>query len=106
MPKFVPDNWELSERLRYWTASKGLTDAMIDAELEHFRLYEWAKPKTDFDRCWQTRILLGLKKGWIELPREMTYRQPDQQTPEGKAISDAKANENLAAIKAKLHSVK
>ena len=82
MPKFVPDNWELTEKLRQWTLDQGLTDSMIDDELIHFRLYEWQKPKTDFNRCWQTRILIGLKNDWIKLPVEHTYRQPEEVTAE------------------------
>jgi hypothetical protein len=75
---FVPESWKLSAKLRLWTKSKGLTDKMIDDEVALFRRYEWTKPKSDFNRCWQTRILLGLKKGWIELPREYKMRQPEE----------------------------
>ena len=77
MHRFVPSDWFLSDSLKKWTLGKGLTESMIDSELELFRLYEWDKPKTNFNRCWQTRILLGIDKGWIKLPVEHTYRQPE-----------------------------
>jgi len=70
----VPSSWKLSSKLRQWTHTKGLTDKMIEDELERFRVYEWDRPKQDFNRCWQTRILNGLKRGWITLPKKRTHR--------------------------------
>ena len=78
----VPDSWQMSSDLRSWTQAKGLTDKMIEEELERFRNYECDKPKRDFNRCWRTRILIGLKNGWITLPIERTYRTVEVISPE------------------------
>ena len=108
MGRFVPNNWVLTDELRKFARDKRLTDSMIDDQLEDFRLCEFPRSRTDWDRCWKRWIKNSIKWGNVVPVRDVTYRQPKQQTPEQKAIDDAKADENLEKLtdKARLRSVK
>ena len=106
MPKFVPDDWQLTDKLREFAKDRGLTNRMIDDQEERFRDCEFPRNRTDFDRCWRRWIRNAIDWGNVVPVRDVTYRQPDQQTPEQKAIDDAKADANLAELKAKFSVVK
>ena len=62
---FVPDSWELSESLRKWAKDKGLTDSMIEDQLDEFRDHQYKKPMMRADACFRNWIRNGLKWGNI-----------------------------------------
>ena len=82
--RFVPDSWELSKKLIDWTKSKGITEEMLEDLEERFRDIEFPKPRTCFDRCWRRYIRNGIEWGQIVVPRETTYRKPEEVSPEQK----------------------
>jgi hypothetical protein len=56
----------------------GLTDEMIDDQLERFRDHDYAKPKSRPDACWRNWIKLGIDNQWIVLPQKTRYRRPEE----------------------------
>ena len=76
--RFVPDSWELTERLREYARAKGLSDAQIDDQEEAFRLCQFPKQILCWDRAWQRWIRNAIDWGKAVPTRQPNYRKPEQ----------------------------
>ena len=88
--KFIPADWVLSDDLRDWTRSKGLTDECIEDEIESFRDHEYKVAKSRPDACWRNWVKNGIRWGRIETVSNGNYRRPAEITQAEKDADKAK----------------
>ena len=75
--RFVPSDWELTDKLRQFARDKGLTEKNIDEQEEKFRDHQYKRSMHRWDACWRNWIKLGIDKQWIILPQKTRYRRPE-----------------------------
>jgi hypothetical protein len=81
---FVPEDWEMSEKLISWTKAKGLTEKQIEDELESFRDHQYKRPMQRADACWRNWVKNGIQWGRIETVSPSNHRRPDELSTEQK----------------------
>jgi hypothetical protein len=80
--RFVPDSWQLNERLRDYAKSKGLNDPQIEDQEEAFRLCQFPKQILCWDRAWQRWIRNAIDWGKVIPARQPNYRKPQEVSEE------------------------
>ena len=80
--RFVPDDWELTPKLRQYAKDKKLTDATIDDQEEAFRLCQFPRDILDWDRAWQRWIRNAIEWGKVQPIQEPKYNRPQELLPE------------------------
>ena len=80
MSRFVPDNWELTEKLRQFARDKGLTEKQIDDEEEKFRDHQYKRSMYRWDACWRNWVRNAIKFGDVVPVAAPTYRRPEEVT--------------------------
>ena len=93
---FIPEDWEMSEKLITWTKAKGLTDKQIEDELESFRDHQYKRPMQRADACWRNWVKNGIKWGNIETVRNSEYRRPEKLSTEQRERDSIKAIAEMA----------
>ena len=88
MRKFVPDDWQLTDRLREYAKKKGLTDTQIDDQEEAFRLCQFPRDILCWDRAWQRWIRNAIEWGKVVPVKQKEYRRPEE-------LSDAQRQRDL-----------
>lgn len=96
---FVPDDWEMSDSLREWTKSKGLTDQTIEDELESFRDHQYKRPMMRPDACWRNWVKNGLKWGNLVPVQETRYNQPEELSEDEREADRVKAWNELNRLR-------
>jgi hypothetical protein len=76
--RFVPDDWELTPKLRQYAKDKRLTDATIDDQEEAFRLCQFPRPILDWDRAWQRWIRNAIEWGKVQPIQDVKYNMPKE----------------------------
>lgn len=84
---FVPDDWEMSDKLLKWTKDKGLTDQQIEDELESFRDHQYKRPMIRPDACWRNWVKNAIKWGNVVPVQKTRYRAPE-------AVSEAQLEQD------------
>ena len=84
MKRFVPDDWELTERLRDYAKKKGLSDKQIDDQEEAFRIHQFKQDILCWNRCWQRWVRSAIEWGKVVPATEVTYRKPQELSKEQK----------------------
>ena len=82
MPKFVPDDWELSVKLRQFARNKGLSDSQIDEQEERFRDCQFPRDIKCWDRCWRRWVRNAIDWGKVVPSVEPKHRKPEQLSDE------------------------
>ena len=91
MSVFVPDDWELTDKLRQYAKDKRLTDGTIDDQEEAFRLCQFNRNIKDFDRAWMRWIRSAIEWGKVQPIQEPTYRTVEEQSQEDRKTDADKA---------------
>ena len=81
MAKFVPDTWQLTDKLRQYASSKGLTAATIDDQEEAFRLCQFNRDIKCWDRCWMRWIRSSIEWGKVVPVMKTEYRTVEELSP-------------------------
>jgi len=97
--KFIPADWVLSDELRQWTRSKGLTDECIEDEIESFRDHEFKVAKSRPDACWRNWVKNGKRWGRIETVSMRHHRKPEVISAEQIAEDRRKGQANLDRLR-------
>ena len=80
MSKFVPEDWELTDKLRQFARDKGLTEKQIDDEEEKFRDHQYKRSMHRWDACWRNWIRNAIKFGDVVPVGTPQYRRPETVT--------------------------
>jgi hypothetical protein len=98
--RFVPNSWQLNDRLRDYAKSKGLCDSQIDDQEEAFRLCQFPKQILCWDRAWQRWIRNAIEWGKVVPTRQPNYRKPVEVSEEQRKADAAKAWTEMNRLKA------
>ena len=79
---FIPSDWILSDELRDWTKQKGLSDSIIEDEIESFMDYQYKTARMRPDACWRNWVKQGIRWGRIETVSTQQYRRPHEVSDE------------------------
>jgi len=90
MNKFVPNDWLLTDKLRDYAKSKGLTDATIDDQEEAFRLCQFPRKILCWDRAWQRWIRNAIEWGKVVPVQQKQYRRVEELTEDERREDAAK----------------
>ncbi len=96
---FVPDDWEMSDELRQWTHTKGLTDKVIEEEIESFKDHQYKRPMMCADRCWRNWVKNGIKWANITPSVKKEYRGIEELSEEQKKADAARAWNEVNRLK-------
>ena len=99
MKRFVPDNWELTDKLRDYARKKGLSDSQIDDQEEAFRLCQFPRDILCWDRAWQRWIRNAIEWGKVVVTRDVNYRQPKELSDEERQKDLAKFEKDMKKFK-------
>lgn len=80
--RFVPDDWELTSKLRDYARKKGLTDKQIDDQEEAFRLCQFPREILCWDRAWQRWVRNAIEWGKVVPTRQKEYRGVEELSDE------------------------
>lgn len=103
--RFFPSDYELDDKLSKWTKSQGLTDKMIEDQLERIKDHEFNPMRSCPARTWRRWVRNAIEWGKIVPVVEREYRRPEKLSPEQEAEERRKGDENLRLLKAKIRSV-
>jgi len=78
MANFVPDDWELTPKLRQYARDKRLTDATIDDQEEAFRIHQFKINIKCWDRCWMRWIRSAIEFGKVQPIQEHKHNMPEE----------------------------
>ena len=96
---FVPDDWELTDKLRQYARDKKLTEDTIDAQEERFRVTQFTRPILNWDKCWMRWILNAIEWGKVQPMQEPKHRQVEELTTEERLIDNIKHDAEVAALR-------
>ena len=99
MKRFVPDSWELTDKLRDYARQKGLGDKQIEDQEEAFRLCQFPRDILCWDRAWQRWIRNAIEWGKVVPHKEPTYRQPQALTDDERKREQAKWEADMRRLK-------
>jgi hypothetical protein len=97
--RFVPDSWELTDKLRDYARKKNLTDETIDDQEEAFRLCQFNRNITDWDRAFMRWIRSAIEWGKVQPTQQPTYRKPYEITEEDRQRDLRAFEEQIARFK-------
>ncbi len=100
MAKFVPDTWQLTDKLRQYASLKGLTAATIDDQEEAFRLCQFNRDIKCWDRAWMRWIRSAIEWGKVVPVMKTEYRRPEELSPAQKRIDADKAEADFKRLRA------
>ena len=80
--KFVPEDWILTDKLRAYAKSKGLTDKQIADQEEGFRLCQFPRTILCWDRAWMRWIRNAIEWGKVVPCTTREYRKPAEVSEE------------------------
>ena len=99
MRKFVPDDWQLTDRLREYAKKKGLTDTQIDDQEEAFRLCQFPRDILCWDRAWQRWIRNAIEWGKVVPTKQKEYRRPEELSDEQRQRDLLKWEEDMKRLR-------
>ena len=79
---FVPDDWELTEKLRDYARNKRLTESTIDDQEEAFRACQFNRVIKCWDRAWMRWVRSAIEWGKVQPIQDVKYRTPQELTDE------------------------
>ena len=96
MKRFVPDDWQLTHKLRVYAQNKGLTEAQINDQEEAFRLCQFPRDILCWDRAWQRWIRNAIEWGKVVPTVTPEYSNTKSELTEEEQEKEAKrGQENL-----------
>ena len=96
---FVPDDWELTEKLRDYARKKGLTEATIDDQEEAFRICQFNRVIKNYDLAWMRWIRNAIEWGKVQPVQEVRHRMPEELTPEQKRLDQLRFEEDMKRLR-------
>lgn len=99
MKRFVPENWELTDRLREYARKKGLTENQIDDQEEAFRLCQFPRDILCFDRAWQRWIRNAIEWGKVVPATQPNYRKVETLSDEQRKKDLEKWEQDMARLR-------
>ena len=98
MNRFVPDDWELTDKLHQYAVDKGLTDCTIMDMEEDFRQWQFKVIIVDWDKCWQRWVKRSIKWGHAVPVVEKEYTNTIAKDVDP-VVEERKFLENIARFK-------
>ena len=89
--RFIPEDWQLSDKLRDWTHSKGISDSQIEDMLEDFKNHQFKRVMYRPDACWMNWVKNSIRWGQVVPTVQRELRRPDEISEEQRKADAAKA---------------
>lgn len=96
---FVPDEWELTPKLRDYARKKRLTEATIDDQEEAFRLCQFNRVIKCWDRAWMMWVRNAIEWGKVQPTQDVRHRMPEEITADQKAEDQRKWEDDMKRLR-------
>lgn len=96
--RFVPDTWQLTDRLKDYAKSKGLSETQIADQEESFRLCQFPRNILCWDRAWQRWVRNSIEWSKVVPSKTPNYRKPEEVSDEQRHQDRLKFEEDMRRL--------